>query len=55
MNSYKTIAKKIEDPKKKEKLKKRYNCLANFWLLPMHVGHSSPWTNMLGLGKYSKS
>lgn len=21
----------------------------------MHVGHSSPWTNRLGLGKYSKS
>ena len=30
-------------------------CLANFWILPMHVGHSSPWTAKQNLMYLSKS
>lgn len=55
MNSYNTIQKNMRDDKKKRELKDKYHSLANFWLLPMHVGHSSWKTNKLGLGMYSKS
>ena len=54
MNSYNTIEKRLNDDIKK-KLKNKYHCLANFWILPMDVGHSSSWTITRDLGKYSKS
>ena len=39
MNSYKRIAGRITcSSDKKEKWKKMYHCLANFWILPMEVG-----------------
>lgn len=54
MNSYKNIAKRI-DSSEAQKWENEYHCLANFWLLPKHVGHSSRYTAKLGLMKYSKS
>lgn len=51
MNSYRTIEKKLSDDEKKRKLKDKYHSLANFWLLPMDVGHSSSWTKNRGLSK----
>ena len=55
MNSYKTISKLLSDNEIKKELKDKYHSLANFWLLPMDVGHSSSWTRRRGLGEYSKS
>ena len=54
MNSYRFIAKQVRDDRSKI-WRSQYRCLANFWLLPMHVGHSSPHTSRCGLMKYSKS
>lgn len=54
MNSYKNIAKRI-DSSEAQKWENEYHCLANFWLLPKHVGHSSSYTAKFGLMKYSKS
>lgn len=54
MNSYKNIAKRI-DINEAQKWENEYHCLANFWLLPKHVGHSSSYTARLGLMQYSKS
>ena len=54
MNSYNRISKNLTSDLKK-KLNGQYHCLANFWLLPMHVGHGSPYTSKLGLSYYSKS
>lgn len=42
MNSYKTVTETLKDNQKKKDWKNKYHCLANFWLLPMYVGHSSP-------------
>lgn len=42
MNSYKTVTEKLKKNQKKNDWKNKYHCLANFWLLPMCVGHSSP-------------
>lgn len=36
------------------KLKNRYHCLANFWILPMHIGHTSSSTHY-DLKKWSKT
>lgn len=55
MNSYRTIEKKLCNDKKKEELKDKYHSLANFWLLPMDVGHSSSHTTKRGLADCSKS
>ena len=38
-----------------QRLKDESHCLANFWVLPMDVGHSSPWTARRGLMYLSKS
>lgn len=55
MNSYTIVTKnKINDKERKEWINK-YHCLANFWLLPKHVGHSSSYTAKLKLMYYSKS
>lgn len=55
MNSYRTIENRLCDDEKKRELKDKYHSLANFWLLPMDVGHSSSWTKIRKLGEYSKS
>lgn len=54
MNSYRNMAKRLPDHQSGA-WQGQYHCLANFWLLPMHVGHSSPHTARRGLMKYSKS
>ena len=38
-----------------ENIEDKTHCLANFWILPMDVGHSSPWTGRRGLMYLSKS
>lgn len=49
MNSYNQIARRITcSLDKKEEWKKRYHCLANFWILPMEVGRK-------GIKGFSKS
>lgn len=54
MNSYKKVTKNKSRVETRNWMNK-YHCLANFWLLPKHVGHSSPHTAKLQLMKYSKS
>lgn len=51
MNSCTTLAKK----RKQNNWYNEYHCLANFGLLPMHVGHTSSHTAKLGLMQYAKN
>lgn len=47
MNSYKTVAKRKSNNESTDyldKYKKQYHCLANFWLVPMHIGRTSKYT-----------
>lgn len=56
ITSYKTLKKKIDiNQKTDEQLRDITHCLANFWLLPMDVGHSSSWTAKRHLMHLSKS
>lgn len=54
MNTYKKIVKRINNSEAEEWYNE-YHCLANFWLLPKHVGRSSSCTARLGLMQFSKS
>lgn len=68
MNSFNTIANTVPEAGKSSKLRtpenqwprwlqdyyKNYHCLANFWLLPMHIGRTSKWTPKC-LKEWSKS
>ncbi|APM39962.1 hypothetical protein [Clostridium kluyveri] len=47
MNSYVTVAKRksLKEPTEYlNEYKNQYHCLANFWLIPMHIGRTSKYT-----------
>lgn len=57
MNSYKTVAQRASSEETTvylEEYEKHYHCLANFWLIPMHLGRTSKYTPP-ELKKWSKT